>query len=79
MCLCVLVCVNFGDEILLKGKNVKPWKISNFQEKWQNNNCHNGSRKPRKFSRSRMTKRTIPNHLVKSSDPEKFRRILIQS
>ena len=37
---------------------VKPRKISNFQEKWQNNNCHNGSGKPRKFSRSWMTKRT---------------------
>ena len=23
-------------------------------------NCHNGSRKPRKFSRSQMTKRTAP-------------------
>ena len=58
MCLCVLVCVNFKDEILLMGKNVKLDKISNFQEKWQNNHFHNGTGKPRKFSRSRMTKQT---------------------
>ena len=41
--------------------DVKPGKISNFQEKWQNNNnnnnnknnnCQNGSGKPRKFSKS---------------------------
>ena len=31
--MCVLVGVNFEDEILLRGKNVKPGKISNFQEK----------------------------------------------
>ena len=39
---------------------VKPGKISNFQEKWQNNNCHNGSGKHRKLSRSQMTKQTTP-------------------
>ena len=34
MCLCVLVCVNFGDEILLRGKrNVKPGKNSIFLKK----------------------------------------------
>ena len=43
---------------------VKPRKIRKFQ-KWNNNNnnnnnCHNGSGKPRKFSRSWMTKRTVP-------------------
>ena len=37
---------------------VKPGKISNFHEKWQNINCQNGSGKPRKFSRSRLKKRT---------------------
>ena len=40
MCLCVLVCVNFEDEILLRGKNVKPGKITNFQ-KWENDNNNN--------------------------------------
>ena len=43
--------------------NVKPRKIRNFQ-KWQNdnnnNNCHNDLGKPIKFSRSWMTKRTVP-------------------
>ena len=34
LCLCVLVCVNFGDEILLRGQNVKPDKKFNFSEKW---------------------------------------------
>ena len=33
-------------------------------------NCHKDSEKPRKFSRSRITKRTVP---------EKFRRILRQA
>ena len=57
------MCMNFGDEILLKGgggggggwggENVKPEKISIFMKKgktiiWVEN---------RKFSRSRMTKR----------------------
>ena len=32
MCLCVLVCVNFGVEILLRGKNVKPGKNSIFMK-----------------------------------------------
>ena len=43
------------------GKFVNPEKIRNFQ-KWRNDNniinCHNGSGK--KFSRSRVTKRTAP-------------------
>ena len=43
--------------------SVKPEKIRNFQ-KWQNVikkiNCHKGSGKPRKFSRSWMMKRTAP-------------------
>ena len=33
MCLCVLVCVNFGDEILLRGKNVKIENNSIFPTK----------------------------------------------
>ena len=55
--MCVMrMYVNFGDEILLRGENVKPDKNSIFLkmgktvisvEKW-------------KFSRSRMTKRTAP-------------------
>ena len=48
------MCVNFGDEILLRGENVKPEKNSIFLK--------NGktviSVENRKFSRSRMTKRT---------------------
>ena len=43
-------------------------------------NCYNCLRKPRKFSRSRMTKQTGPlNSSHKSSDPKKFCRILRQS
>ena len=54
MCLCVLVCVNFEDEILLRGKNVKPEKNSIFLK--------NGNTvtlvENRKFYRFWMTKRT---------------------
>ena len=41
-------------------------------------NCNNGLGKPRKFSKSRIMKRTAPldSSLVKSSDPEKFHLIL---
>ena len=50
------MCVNFGDEILLRGENIKPEKNSIFLK--------NGktviSVENRKFSRSRMTKRTAP-------------------
>ena len=42
MCLCVLVCVNFGDKILLRGKNVKPGKIKKF-ENWKNDNNNNNN------------------------------------
>ena len=42
-------------------------------------NCQKGSGKPRKFSRSRMTKRTTPFRHEKFSDPEKFHQILKQS
>ena len=34
MCLCVQVCVNFGDEILLRGKECKIQEKFNFSEKW---------------------------------------------
>ena len=66
--LCMLIGVDFGDEIMLREEECKPRKISNFQEKkWQKNNnknnCQNGSGKPRKFSRSRMTKRIAPLNL----------------
>ena len=33
MCLCVLVCVNFEDEILLRGEECKTREIFNFSEK----------------------------------------------
>ena len=50
------MCVNFGDEILLRRENVKPEKNSIFLK--------NGKMvilvQNRKFSRSRMTKRTAP-------------------
>ena len=51
------MCVNFGDKILLRGgENVKPEKNSIFLK--------NGktiiSVENRKFSRSWMTKRTVP-------------------
>ena len=39
-------------------------------------NCQNGSGKPRKFSKSWMTKWTVP--LNSSREPEKFRRIMRQ-
>ena len=65
MCLCMLVCMNFRDEILLSGEAVKPGKIRNNQ-KWQNDNNNNNNnnnfqewfKKPRKFSISQMMKRT---------------------
>ena len=63
MCLCVLVFVNFGNKILLRGEECKTWE--NYFKKGKMIiiiiiNCHNGLGKPRKFSRSRMTKRTAP-------------------
>ena len=33
MCLCVLVCVNFGDELLLRGEECKTREKFNFSEK----------------------------------------------
>ena len=54
LCLCVLVCVNFGDKIMLRGKNVKPRKNSIFLK--------NGktviSAENMKIFRSHITKRT---------------------
>ena len=53
----VLVCASMyeirGRNSIKGGKNVKPGKIRNLQS-------HNGSRKLRKFSRSRMMKQTAP-------------------
>ena len=65
MSLCVLVCVNFEDEIMLREEECKTRENRNFFKKKIKMiiiiiNCHNGSGKPRKFSRSRMTKRTMP-------------------
>ena len=50
------MCVNFGDEILLRGENVKPEKNSIFLKKGKTVI----SVENRKFSRSRMTKRIAP-------------------
>ena len=30
----VYVCVNFGDEIMLRGEECKTWENFNFSEKW---------------------------------------------
>ena len=54
MCLCVLVCVNFGDEILLRGKNVKLGKNSIFLKKGKTIILVGNQ----KFSRSQMMKQT---------------------
>ena len=60
---CASIYEFWGQNYVKGGKNVKPRKIRNFQ-KWKNdihnNNCQNGLGKPRKFSRSRMTKLTMP-------------------
>ena len=34
LCLCVLVCVNLGDEILLRREKCKTQEKFNFSEKW---------------------------------------------
>ena len=65
MCLYVLVYVNFGDEILLKGEECKTQENYKFSKNGKMIiiiiiNFHNGSGKPRKFSRSQMTKQTSP-------------------
>ena len=39
----VLVSVNFGDEILLRGKECKTREKFNFSEKFQNGNCRNST------------------------------------
>ena len=38
MCLCVLVCVNFGDKILLRGEECKTREKFNFSKKGKNGN-----------------------------------------
>ena len=55
------VCGNFETKFFQGRKNVKNGKNIIFLKNGKNNkNCHNGTRKPGKFSRSRMTKRTTP-------------------
>ena len=51
------MCVNFGDEILLRGENVKPEKKNLIFLKKGKTVI---SVENQKFSRSRMTKRTAP-------------------
>ena len=53
-CDCVCLCVNFGDEILLRGEECKTWEKFNFSEKGKTViSVENW-----KFFRSQMTKRT---------------------
>ena len=61
MCLCVLVDVNFGDEILLRGKNIKLGKKSIFLNRGKTVIPVEN----RKFSRFRITKRTPPLNLYR--------------
>ena len=56
MCLCVLVCVNLWDEIMLRGEECKTQEKFNFFEKGKTIISVGN----RKFSRSRMTKWTSP-------------------
>ena len=58
MCLCVLVCVNFEDEILLRGEQRKTRKEFNFFENKTVISVENW-----KFSISQMMKRTSPLNL----------------
>ena len=51
------MCVNFGDEILLRGENVKPEKKNSIFLKKGKTVI---SVENRKFSRSQMTKWTTP-------------------
>ena len=53
MCLCVLVCVNFRDEILLRGEECKTHENGKIVISVEN----------RKFSRPWMTKWTSPLNL----------------
>ena len=53
------MCVNFGDEILLRGENVKPEKNSIFLKIGKTIILVEN----RKFSRSRMTKQIAPFNL----------------
>ena len=55
----VYVCVNFGDEILLRGEECKTWINLNFSEKWQKGKLPLVYKLQNWiFSRSRMTKWT---------------------
>ena len=68
---------NCGTFAIKESGGVK-FQLWNFKRMVIIINYHKGSGKPRKFSRSRITKRTAVR-LAKSSDPEKFRQILRQS
>ena len=55
----VYVCMNFGDEILLRGGEWKTWEKLNFSEKGKNSKFMLQCRlKTYKFSRSQMKKWT---------------------
>ena len=57
MCLCVLLCVNFRDKILLRGEECKTRKKNfNFLDKGKMVILIENQ----KFSKSRMTKQTSP-------------------
>ena len=57
----VYVCVNFGDEIILRGEECKTLVNLNFSEKGQNGKLPLQYRlQTWNFSRSRMTKHTSP-------------------
>ena len=56
-----VVCVNFGDEILLREEECKTRANLNCFEKWQNGKLPLWYRlKTGKFSKSQKTKRTSP-------------------
>ena len=58
MWLCVLVCVNFGAEILLRGEECKTWEKFYFSKKKEGKMVISVGNW--KFSRSWMTKQTSP-------------------
>ena len=58
---CAYVCVNFGDEILLRGEECKTRVNLIFFEKWKNDKLPLVHKLQNyNFSRSRMMKRTSP-------------------
>ena len=65
LCLCMLVCVNFRDEILLRGEECKTREKFNFSGtdftvEFVSYDKTDFTVENRKISRSRMTKRTLP-------------------